>query len=785
MASSANDSVLVASVASLVPVAPVLRPTLSTLLASTPEQQARANMALCREIIECQTIIGNTRKRLTALKQQHRQQVQLQALRNNAVLAWPVLSRKRKWNKQVLQAALQSPCLPDALEEGAWEHFVPAHVRHDADLFVLRLNRPQFCHYYRCTSHPFYFPDALRSNLHVVCQVVRVYPEIVHQSVLTEEQLDSVAVFQALLQSFGGGVTVAAVLHFSDRLRADEALMLSAVQASHYTCLASLNPTLRNNIEFALAVAALANQPDSTNTGTGTGTNETDAHQHHQQRPKQPFPATALKCFSARCKADKQVCQAFCKAAGGNLEFCSYPIRRDYATVTAAVQNDPTALQYCLQSRTRKRLGSDKEFMLAVFTRVTAANRQRSAVLDLCQDSHTQKRRNRNNRRLYKFLNAHLKANRQVLVAALAAQCANTSDISKQYLLDPTFWHDVLKQNSVWYTEMPETLQTVRRLAVTAVCNIISMADGKAVVDRVATHFPFALDHAALLQIARVFSYDYWDVFWPWAEQMWSHAEIVLQACLLDGDALECVDSPFSTNRDILMAALTQTPDALCFVPVHVQHMHPDVVAAAIRNTPSQDLWELYDSICEELWENRGIVLAWVRAGGDYLLDHFDEEMEDDQELFLLIAAKNWEDFCCASHDLQNNKEFMLQAVEKEGKLLREASAELAEDFDLALVAFSSSSDVVSLYLTERDEDFLFLVKFALGVRERLEVHTGFVQGVLCGTTRDIKPLSVLNQGRETTYAYTKLIADFLGIPKGQELRRLRHASSHLAAWGF
>jgi hypothetical protein len=781
------------------------------------ETQAKKNMALCQDILACTTQLQYYKTRLTKLKQQHKKQVQFQALRTQAALAWPALTKKEKWKKAYLEAALASPELPPALQEEHWLSRVPQHVRNDQDLFLLRLTRPEFCHYYRCAGRFFTIPPSLRSIKEVVVQTVQHYPDILEQDgVIEAEFLDDIDVFRALLQS-NGGVYSQTVQQFSARLRGNPELMLQVLTRNCY-CLDVLAPSLRNDKEFALnfarnktntsAVAGFdcgsssssddgddENGEDDDNGGDTAAADNAEVPTAAAASSATPvttqglFPSHAIKSFSKRLRADKTVATAFLARNGGNLAFLSYPLRRDFEIVQAAISQDPLATVYCIKSRTQRELSTNKEFMVNVFTRVAAQQKNDAASVRSPRSNGNNKADTNTSmrQRLWRFCAPSLKNQREVVVAALAADCARLQDVPDSLKANRAFWVDVIGRDPLKWLFLPDNFKYDRKLASLAVKNITS-PELKNLVDAVAERFRGdpPLDRQALSTLARVFPYDHMVAFWPWSNQMWHDKDILLQACRVDGDVLELVHMSLLSDRDVIRTALKTTPDALCFVPAFAQHMFPDLVARAIRDTPQVELWDIYESVDEDLWGNREVALAWAANGGDYLHDDFPPEMELDEELFLLIAQHNPEDFWCASDDdLLNKKEFMLKVVEKDGSLLRDASEDLVHDFDLALVAFAGTSTLVGLYLTGRGRDFQFLVEFATKVRARLEVHEGFVKGVLCGTTKGALPLSILNQGRETTFAYTKLIADFLGIPKNEELRLLRQASSHLVAWGF
>lgn len=78
--------------------------------------------------------------------------------------------------------------------------------------------------------------------------------------------------------------------------------------------------------------------------------------------------------------------------------------------------------------------------------------------------------------------------------------------------------------------------------------------------------------------------------------------------------------------------------------------------------------------------------------------------LENDRSVFLMIAAYGTpkhkrESFLQASEELRGDKAFMMKVVAKDPLLFSCASTELQNDFDLGILAFSSSPDVVEDYM--------------------------------------------------------------------------------------
>jgi len=132
---------------------------------------------------------------------------------------------------------------------------------------------------------------------------------------------------------------------------------------------------------------------------------------------------------------------------------------------------------------------------------------------------------------------------------------------------------------------------------------------------------------------------------------------------------------------------------------------------------------------------------------------------------------------------LRSDKTFMLSAVEIDANLFKYACG-LNRDFDLTILAYGSGQgpELVNRLLDDanREEELSFLRQVWAEAEAKLEAHDGFTKGLLCGMSGYAGSechLAMLAHGLETSFALKQLIADFAGVPRGKQLRRLRQAS--------
>lgn len=126
------------------------------------------------------------------------------------------------------------------------------------------------------------------------------------------------------------------------------------------------------------------------------------------------------------------------------------------------------------------------------------------------------------------------------------------------------------------------------------------------------------------------------------------------------------------------------------------------------------------------------------------------------------------------------------------GRALRFAAAGLQRDYGLLTTAIASNSVTIAACFNINDIDFL--VAYATRVRGKLDLYENvfvreFLRGISTSETR-VAPakrgnLEMLDRGLETTTVFKRLIAQFLGVPIGEELHLLRAASEALANYGL
>ena len=235
--------------------------------------------------------------------------------------------------------------------------------------------------------------------------------------------------------------------------------------------------------------------------------------------------------------------------------------------------------------------------------------------------------------------------------------------------------------------------------------------------------------------------------------------------------------------------ALKQSLDYLQIMPREAQLLYPDVVVKAFVTLASlhpckERILRFASNIVPEIWDTREHVLQWYRAGLLFLLS---VHPKDDVEICLLMA-QHCTDFLsssfreAASLSLRSNKDFILLAIECNATLISCADPVLQTDFDVALAAFARLSFLELIYFIEDGDRQDMAEAFITKAKDMLTLHETFFATILCGMNDERSRCAVLKQGTETSIAYQKRIANYLGVPTGKRLSLIRCACKNVSS---
>lgn len=715
------------------------------LAETTPAEEIHQTKERCGLILECKHQIEYWRSKLEVLEDEQANCIKLARLRIDAPTTWRSLTRRERNEKSFILAALESPELPSALAEFPSSGF-PAHIRLDRDILLARVRRSDFAKD-RSLFHQsegseegdamdryFFVPPRLRSDKEVILAIIPKYPQVIE--CMGSQLRDDEDILNELLSKHPGStLPINFFQHFSDRMRSSSSILLEAVLQHPFglSALSLCGHELRNDKEFMLQAIAKS---------------------HHSSESENQI----LRYASHRLRADHDVVAQAVTQSGLNLKHASYELRRDKEIVLKASMQNGTAFRYCLPGSTKDDLFRDRELLLHVVSYAP------NYVLKNCELCY------RNDREL-------------LLKATISGLDWDLLPVGLQE--DTNFIVDLIRQAPHRYLELPESTKGIFEVAF-AVFEAEN-ADDDEMLEATEQCPKLLSNREAMWVIANKADTDIISETLQFSSlEIRGDKELMLNAVeKADSVAFEYCTEDLQLDIDIVMAAL---PFSLSLVSDTYQFENPEVVKVAIEKSDKSDLWMTHDDIFEGMWTNREVVLAWLRKGGDWLHEEFPEEFENDEEIWLTVAANNWSEFEFSSDELKNNKAFMLKLLDIDGRIIQEAE-DLRHDYDIVLAAFSK--DVRAVQFFSGGEDFEFICGFAKWVRQQIDECNTF-KGEIVSTisnpssSRDgACPLGMLNQGPELLNFYSEEIASFLGLPDPDRLLMLKTVSNNLLSWGL
>ena len=280
--------------------------------------------------------------------------------------------------------------------------------------------------------------------------------------------------------------------------------------------------------------------------------------------------------------------------------------------------------------------------------------------------------------------------------------------------------------------------------------------------------------------------------------------ELMVQLCSYDPSIYWAIPkkAPLKIDEQIVEATLAWNPSIAIWLSPGAQLQHPRLVGAALARLP---LWQkgiqlkISKKLNTGVWSIREIVLGWAKGGGEFH-SSIPQSFLEDEELLLAFqgnktAAENIN--VPVPDRLKANKAFMMKIVEKNPTCLNVVAAGLVGDVDLLVAALSGKDGILTLAFRDLEhfipdgEDSLhrrwhrLFFKAANMIREKLLAHDVFVKLVL-GSVRfsESSHFAALNQDKETSLSLEMKIAEYLGVPVGKELGKLRRARANLALAG-
>jgi len=485
------------------------------------------------------------------------------------------------------------------------------------------------------------------------------------------------------------------------------------------------------------------------------------------------------ECSEELCD-DKDIVLAAIALDGLELQYASLRLQEEKEVIIKACQRDGKALEFCPPGPVREELVSDREFMLQVL-------RQHGGPM-------------------LRLVPKHFKYDRELLLEALKhgmrfRYCPFEFQNDKQFLLE------ALANRSQLYLEMNRNTQKDVDICQAA---IVSQNSTPEVHTRVLEHAPdLPQQREVALAIVQRGSEAFMKqlIVESFSDAFKDDLDIMLTAIRRTPKLFGYASPRLQQHVDVIIAAIEGDtgPDVLAAVGPEILRLFPRIVTHAIQTCPRRQLRILRSQIPADLWtSNRPICMAYIQQAGR-VLDVFEPRLQTDREMALHVAQYAGCDFGRVGEQFRNDLEFMYQAVDRNGRVLRYASRELLrgpERMPLVIRAVANHAGALashSIHVTEvmrhhvgetNNHQILPTTETVLAhVQQKLDLHKVFVQEFLRGICilRRVapsrrSPLRMLDRGIETSQALKQLIAAFLGVPVAHELKYLRTAHANLTA---
>jgi hypothetical protein len=452
---------------------------------------------------------------------------------------------------------------------------------------------------------------------------------------------------------------------------------------------------------------------------------------------------------------DRDVVEAAVQLDGLELQYASIRLQEEKDIVVAACTKDGRALEFCPPGKVRDELTADRDFMMTVL------KQHGGPMLRLVPD--------------------HLKKDRELLLEALA-HGMRFRFCPLAYQSDQTFLVAAVSRKSEIYFDLGRTNQAVPDIALAAVTAADSIP---AVHQRAMETVPsLKSNRNVVLALSARGDASFLKDFFTEADVVFKDdKEIMLTAVARDSKLFPYASARLRADAELLLAAIDEgsAVDVLKTVSPAMQLEHPEIALKAVQTAWPRNLRILQPYVQEELWQNREIVMAWIRRGCR-VLPAFEAMVAEDEQVALEIAEHSWREFAKVGNGLKANVEFMTKAVDTNGRVLRFSAPSIRDDLNLVVRAVASHADAL---VPSIRVDKATLTQH---VQDKLELHKTFVNEFLRGIavpTPHIPPsrrsqLPMLDRGVETSQAFKQLIAAFLGVPVGDDLRIMRTCYKNL-----
>lgn len=277
-----------------------------------------------------------------------------------------------------------------------------------------------------------------------------------------------------------------------------------------------------------------------------------------------------------------------------------------------------------------------------------------------------------------------------------------------------------------------------------------------------------------------------------------SDHEFMLEMSRECTEAFSVVDRNLASDRKFLELALGQNAAVLKFLPHEIQQLNRDLVVKAIKSLgksrDKNDYMAVYyveKALRPSFWMDYDFAMTWVMSGLGFPSNSLPDDViyawMDDRGLCLANAVQNKSLQYVAPQFLQDIP-FMLEVVTHHPWLYLKAQGAAKSDLVVMTTAFAGCPDLAGRVMSEihlkgQDQEIHNYLDY---LRNKLDPYESFFECILGNmlSTQSLEstgsPLTLLNQGLETSNKYKILLAEYLDIPTGKWLCQLQQAEENV-----
>jgi Domain of unknown function (DUF4116) len=473
---------------------------------------------------------------------------------------------------------------------------------------------------------------------------------------------------------------------------------------------------------------------------------------------------------------DEDIVRAAIAQGGLELQYASLRLQEDPEIVRLACESDGRALGYCPEGPTRNSLTSDRAFMMEVVLAKPGSGR------------------------MWNLAPSDLKRDPELLLQALT-NGLNLRDIPLSFKHDLGFLRRALRVSSHLYLQLVPILQKKLSLAREAILSADSTPE---IHEKVLLHCPsLKSERQVVLCLCLRGDVEFLHLLLssPDSNPFTDDLEIMIAAVKRDPSLLEYASLRLRFTPELILVSITPASafNTLKTVPAAIMRENLDIPTRAVDICTSGNLRYLPVHIPDDIWmSHRPLCRAWLKRGGR-VLESFEPLLavqppftQADIELPLAVALYNWREMHKVGEALLGDRDFMLQALGQDGRVLRFAAPALRQELDMQIIAVANYNKNIAPGTNATVQQYLGGTIDIPGLRqhidEKMQLQHIFCQFFLRGIAiaRPHRPphlrsqLPMLDRGIETSEAFKRLIAEYLGVPLGRGLALLRRAHVNL-----